>query len=352
MNKYYFVLSLILLLCTPNINAQTELKTKANTTKVRLFSSNNLLPIKLKYSRKNVKKVTNDTTYMESELSYKTADSAWKSLPIKLKVRGNFRKKACYFTPLKLKIKKSDAKTTLFKGEKKLKLVLPCKKEKAMNDNVVKEYLAYKIYEIISPIHFKTRLLDIEYEDVKKKKSDFHNIKGFVIEDDESVAKRFEGNVVNRSIYPNGQDAFEALKTELFQFMIGNTDFSATYQHNVKMMVIDKKYVPVPYDFDMSGLVNCSYAVVSDSRSYKLPITSVRERLFLGYKRDAEVFNTVRQLFKAKKAEVLTMLQDHEIFFKNETAFKVTKEYIVEFYKILENEAKFKKYILDAARNM
>ena len=52
-----------------------------------------------------------------------------------------------------MKIKKSASTETIFNGNTSLKIVLPCKNEKDKNDNIIKELIAYKIYEIVSPYH-------------------------------------------------------------------------------------------------------------------------------------------------------------------------------------------------------
>ena len=72
----------------------------------RLFEQIDLLPVKLKYSRKVLKKETNDSTFMDSDIVYKMKNGVWKTLSLKIRARGNFRRNKCYFTPLKLKIKK------------------------------------------------------------------------------------------------------------------------------------------------------------------------------------------------------------------------------------------------------
>ena len=126
-------------------------------------------------------------------------------------------------------------------GNKKLKLVLPCKNEKDLNDNIIKEYLAYKLYEIISPYHFQTRLVDIQFREVKGKKAKDFELKGFLIEDDKKVAKFHDGKVFERFIHPLAMDADTSVQNALFKFMIGNTDFSVAYQHNGKLLYIDKK---------------------------------------------------------------------------------------------------------------
>ena len=88
-----------------------------------LFKSQKLLPLKLNYSNKYLKKKTNDSTYLRTKLSYKTLDDTWNIIDVEIRKRGNFRLKNCYYAPIKIKVKKSNSKGTLFEGNKKLKLV-------------------------------------------------------------------------------------------------------------------------------------------------------------------------------------------------------------------------------------
>ena len=315
----------------------------------RLFEQIDLLPVKMKYSRKVLKKETNDSTFMDSELVYKMKNGDWKTLSLKIRARGNFRRKSCYFTPLKLKIKKKEAKETIFKGQKKMKMVLPCLNETSKDDNVIKEYLIYKMYEVVSPYSFRTRLLDIEYEDIKTRKSQLHQLKGILIEDDETVAKRLDGKIAKRTFSPKGYDDLVAIRLALFQYMIGNTDYSVTNLHNTKIVFVDKKFIPVPYDFDMAGFVNTSYSVVSQTRKQKLPIDEVTERYYMGYQRDYKLFEQVRQEFIAHKQNLVAIINAHKSYFENNKNYTTAKNYIEDFFRILANEALFKKSTYDSA---
>jgi hypothetical protein len=313
----------------------------------RLFEQNDLLPVKLKYSRKVLKKETNDSTFMDSELVYQMKNGDWKTLSLKIRARGNFRRKNCYFTPLKLKIKKKEAKETIFKGQKKLKMVLPCLNESSKDDNVIKEYVIYKMFEVISPYSFSTRLIDVEYEDTKVKKSKLYQLKGILIEDDETVAKRLDGKITKRTFSPEGYDDLAAIRLAMFQYMIGNTDYSVTKHHNVKVVFVDKKFIPVPYDFDLAGYVNTSYAIVSQTRKQNLPIEKVTERYYMGYQRDYKLFQQVRQEFIAHKQDLLAIINAHKSYFENNRNYTTAKNYIDDFFRILANEAVFKKSTYD-----
>ena len=315
-----------------------------------LFSEDEIVPIKLSYSIKNLKRVTNDSTYFESVLGFQDKNGSWQNIPIKLRARGNNRLKKCYFPPIKIKIKKSDSKGTIFKGQKTMKAVLPCLLESENDDNVIKEYLVYKLYEKVSPYHFKTRLVTIDFEQIKNSKTKAHQLKGFLIEDDKKIAKRFDGKVYDRFVHPLNQDDLTSVRNAFFQFMIGNTDFSQGYHHNVKLIYINKKMTPVPYDFDMSGFVDASYAVVSQIQGEKLDLTSVTDREYRGFERDAKIFSQVRKEFIANKSAMLAILDTNKDYFEDSDEFETAKKYLISFFNIIENDRKYKSQILDHLR--
>lgn len=349
-NKQIFIkLLLFYFLCTLSCFAQQITEDKKIGKVSKLFSSDSVLQIKMNYANKVIRKSTNDSTYINIDLDYQTG-SAWKSLPVRVRSRGNNRLKNCYFAPIKIKIKKEDYKGTLFKGNKKLKLVLPCLTERDRNDYVVKEFLAYKLYELVSPYHYKTRLLDITLTEPKGKNFKEHKIKGFFIEDIKKVADRHGGKVLKRNMHPMQQDALCSVQNAFFQFMIGNTDFSTAYQHNEKLLFVNKTSMPVPFDFDMSGLCNTSYSVVSQVGNDALPITEVTQRMYRGFKRDNEVMLEVKNQFLENKTKMLAIIDAHKVHFENPKAYIRCTAYINEFFNVLTNEAKFKKEILNRAR--
>ncbi len=335
-NQIFSKLLLFYFLCTLSCFAQQITEDKKIGKVSKLFSSDSVLQIKLNYANKVIRKSTNDSTYLNIDLDYQTG-SAWKSLPVRVRSRGNNRLKNCYFAPIKMKIKKEDYKGTLFKGNKKLKLVLPCLTERDRNDYVLKEFLAYKLYELVSPYHYKTRLLDITLTEPKGKNFKEHKIKGFFIEDIKKVADRHGGKVLKRNMHPMQQDALCSVQNAFFQFMIGNTDFSTAYQHNEKLLFVNKSSMPVPYDFDMSGLCNTSYSVVSQVGKDVLPITEVTQRVYRGFKRDNEVMLEVKNQFLENKTKMLAIIDAHKVHFENPKAYIRCTAYINDFFDVLAN---------------
>ena len=310
-----------------------------------LFQSHAPLKVKLSYSNKEMKKKTNDSTLINTTLSYQQ-DNVWKTVEVSLRARGNFRRSKCYFPPIKMKIKKSNGKETLFEGNKSLKLVLPCLLEKEKNDNILQEYLAYKFYENISPYHFKTRRVDVTFDEIKGKKTISHQLTGFLIEDDDNVADRFEGKAFERYTHPLAMDAITSIKVSMHQYLIGNTDYSVAYQHNGKLLFVDKKILPLPYDFDMSGFVNPSYSVVNST----LGIDNVRDRKYRGFKRDEDLVQEVRQQYIAKKDSFFKMLEDFESQFDIESQYSDSMKFLTSFFEVLEDDKAFKKKIIDGMR--
>ena len=351
MKKQLFYLFLFTFFLIISNSYTQDLKNSENIEKVtKLFKSQEILPITLSYSNKDIKRNTNDSTYIKTDLSYTQEDGTWKILEVELRRRGNNRLENCYFPPIKIKIKKSVSKGTLFKGNKKLKLVLPCLKQKSMNDNVIKECLAYKLYEIISPYHFNTRMVTIDFTETRGKKTVIHKLKGFLIEDDKKISARHNGKILKRFIHPLGQDAKTSVQNAFFQYMIANTDYSTAYQHNEKLFFIDNKIIPVPFDFDMSGLVDASYAVVSQIQNVELDITEVTQRMYRGFKRDEKIFQQVRKEFIENKNQMLEIVDSFESKFDDPKEFITAKSFISDFYKILTDDKLFRKKIIDKAR--
>ncbi len=312
-----------------------------------LFQNDEPLEVRLTYSFKSLRKDTNDTLYMPTHLSYKDENGVWDSVPIVLRTRGNFRKNHCYYPPLRIKIKKKNGKGNLFEGNKNLKLVLPCQTTRNANDLVVKEFLCYKLYEPITPYFFNSRLVNLTLTNDNGKHSKVHEIKAFFIEDDDVVAKRFDSKIMEgMQINPMLLQDTASTTHDFFQFMIANTDWSTFAQHNVKIMHLPpRSYVPLAYDFDMSGLVSAPYAVVSDL----LPINSVRDRLYRGFCRNEGLFEYVRSEYIRIEPEIWASFKAVEPHL-NQSDLSSMRTYIEEFFGILKNDRRFKSEILTKCR--
>jgi len=310
-----------------------------------LYKDQTPLSIKLNYSNKEVNAKTDDSAYIKTNMEF-LHEEKWSSIELRIRARGNFRRSECYFPPIKMKIKKDQYKETLFDGNKSMKLVLPCKLEPENNDNILQEFIAYKIYEQISPYHFKTRRVDIDFNEIRGKRTKNFKLKGFLIEDDKRVAKRHEGKVFERYIHPMTMQHLTSVQNAFFQYLLGNTDFSVAYQHNGKLLYVDKKIIPLPYDFDMTGWVNPSYATVNST----LGISSVQDRVYRGFKRDQEYFDQVREQFIDKKSQLMQIVSSFENEFSNPKEYENMFDFMEDFFEVLESDSNFEKAIVSKAR--
>jgi hypothetical protein len=329
-------------LCIPGILWSQDLDVS------KLFLDETPLDIKLRIEMKEVKGNQADSVYYTYMMHYKEKDN-WDSIKIEVRARGNFRRKECYFPPLRVKIKKDDAKGTVFEGNKSLKLVMPCKSPVKDNSLIMKEYVCYQMYEPITKYTFNTRLVNIEFLDIGNKKAKPVQFRGFFIEDDDVVAKRHHGKVVeDMKIHPVLLQDSSSVRHDIFQYMVANTDWSTTFLHNAKVIQLKdtKKYIPLAYDFDMAGFVNAPYSSVSD----QLGIASVRERLYRGFCRPEEIFQAIRKEYIAKESAIKGKMKESESDF-DPKEFAAMMKYMDEFFNTLKNDKTFKAEIVSKCRN-
>lgn len=330
----------LLLLYSATSNSQSS------TTIPIIFRETQPISLQLTFSLKAVEKSRSDTVYFPSYLKYKHEKEGWDSIVTGIRARGNFRRKHCSFPPLRIKMKKSHTEETPFEGNRSFKLVLPCHGGKSGNTLILKEYLCYKLLEPVSPYFFHTRLADITLIDQSNKNSKSFSLAGFLIEDDDLIADRLGGKVIEQDISQKLINDTAAIVNDFFEYMIANTDWSTTGQHNSKVIELpNHKKVPLPYDFDMAGLVNAPYATVNES----LDIKSVQERLYRGYCRKESVMHYVRSEYLRLEPDIMKVLSDYYSYF-NENEFLQMKMFIEKFFEILKSDHQFKNAILLSCR--
>ncbi len=227
-------------------------------------------------------------------------DQTWN---VKLKTRGNFRRMKCEMAPLKINFKKKALKAAGLAKYDDMKLVTHCVSSKSEAKALLqKEYLAYKLYNQVTDYSYRVQLLKINYVDTNTGKKTKHW--AFLIEDTAEVRDRIDAiaKVDNHLNLPRDTFHDGLLKiASVFQYMIGNADYDLNVGRNVKYFIKNDKVIPVPYDFDFSGLVNAPYAIPNPN----FGIASVKERIFLGFKEDADHLRGTLAFFKTKRLALL-----------------------------------------------
>ena len=310
-----------------------------------LFQDETPLDISFEADLSKIKHEDEDSVYFASVLSFKNADGTVDSVRIGIRARGNFRRKHCSLPPLRIKVHKED-RQGMFSKVKSLKLVVPCQNTKSSNELILREYLCYQLYEPTTPYVLSTRLVNISLTETSGK-NEVLKLVGFLIEDDDDAARRLGSKVVSTDkVNPFMLQDTCAIRFDLFQFMIGNTDFSTAYFHNTKVFRTKSNVlIPVAYDFDMSGIVSAPYATVNPD----LGIDNVRDRVYRGFCRSDDVATGVRQEYLNRESEILGILDKHKSMF-SEKELTGMKRYMNDFFTVMRNDKLYKARITQACR--
>jgi len=313
-----------------------------------LFTNDEILKLSLRFDITNYKRKKPKEEYMDAILTYHLNDKDSINKKIRLKSRGEMRNGYCDFPPIRLNFSKSDFQKPDIKKIDKIKLVTHC--SYGNEENLLKEYLIYKLYNVLTDTSFRVRLLKMEYINTYKKSKPI-NTYAFFIEPIEMLAERTGSVEVNnlkltqKNIYPSMMD-----RAAIFNYMVGNTDWSVPNLHNVKVLSklnFDNSNLGmiVPYDFDYSGLVNADYAVPFEG----LGIQSVLERRYVGICRSEETFIQAVQEFKDKKDEFYRVINEFPLL--KERTKKEMIGYLDSFFKGFDNRYSVVQNILSGCSN-
>lgn len=255
---------------------------------VPLFADDTVLPVRIEAPLTTLTRERSDTAYLDGFLYYTDGDGVEQALDLKVRARGRYRRKpdTCSFPPVRLNFRKGQVEGTPFAGVDKLKLVTHCKNAGVYEQNLLEEYLAYRIFNTLADQSFRVRLLHVDWVD-NERGGDTEIRYAFLIEDDDLLEDRLGAQRMELE-----RIGYELLQPEpaalisVFQYLIGNTDFSMVLGakdddccHNVVLFAGDQgRYLPVPYDFDFAGLVNARYATPNP----RLKIRRVTTRLYRG----------------------------------------------------------------------
>lgn len=309
-----------------------------------LFDADEVLNIKL---TGDLRELFNDrgekVKYHKIAISYTAADSSPISIAVEAKTRGHFRKTlgGCLYPPIFLRFTNNKAfKTSMFRDQAKLKLVMPCQGD----EYVVREWLIYRLYNLVTSKSFRERLVRVQLEDVKRKKNPvpFYAI---LLEEDQQLAKRINAVLLDKKIIqPEQVEVNTFLTMAVFEYLIGNTDWSVQYQQNIKLLLEASSAYPsaVPYDFDHAGLVSAPYAKPAE----ELQMYSVMERRYRGYcLPNIKDFSEVINKFKQLKKDIYKLYNDCPLL--DPKYIKSTKKYFDDFYATITNNKLLEKEFSD-----
>lgn len=240
-----------------------------------------------------------------ASISFVDNQGELRELDLNVSIRGKFRRNRCGYAPLKLNFGKKDLVALGLDNFDKYKLVTPCFDGDEAEALIMKEYLAYRAYNILSPNSFRVQLIEITYHDANGKHAD-RTATTFLIEDTDEMAARVGGEEVDLLGQPaEAYDARAEASHALLQYFLGNGDWSLPLARNVKTVRMPGgKVIPVGYDFDFTGWVGAPYA----SPTSEVGQTSIYERVYLGYTHNDELMRGVSQDFRSHRKEVISLI--------------------------------------------
>lgn len=343
--KLVFILLWFLLLPFSVLFSQT--KTSGKT--LPLFQVEEMLSLRVEANFKEIFSNKDDITYFPAQLSLSNKIAVERDFDVEIRTRGKTRRlnEICLFPPLRFRFSKTDTQDSPFEAQRAIKLVTHCKKSSLGEQNTIIEYLIYRVFNLLTDSSFKVRAAHINYVYTDQKADSIKRF-AFFIEREKHVAQRLKGiELESVKLHPNRLNPMHTCLLDMFQYMIGNTDYSAYELHNIILVSDPQRKMPpiaVPYDFDWCGLVSAFYAKPNSV----LKTETVDERVYRGFKKPIEMINKNIEIFNSKRQEIYDLFSGFELLRKSEK--KRILRYLDEFYKIINDDKLVKREFIDNAR--
>jgi len=292
----------------------TEIKDqKADAPKriLTIFNSDEPLNISLEFDLKSFLDKPALTETFDGMLTMALSDADTMDRKITLKYRGFSRYQNCGYAPVEVNFKKPVYLDHDSARVKKIKLVHQCQRGALYEEYIFREYLVYKLYNVLTDTSYRVRLLKINYIDSKKARKPF-SLYGFFIEPKAILAQRTNTLAVKiTSLTPKDMMPEMMDKVALFNYMISNWDWSIQGQHNIDVLKsasfgTSTLGIPVPFDYDLTGVVNAEYAIPPP----ELGVENNRVRIYRGMCRSREVLQKELLMFLDKKDEFYAVINE------------------------------------------
>lgn len=313
---------------------------------LKFFTDEGIIDMKLTTDIVKMQREKGEDVYQQATVSLTLPDGKTIDEPVMVAPRGHFRRDNCNIPPIMIDFSNTGSPKLSPLG--KLKLVIGCGSNGNDEQLLLKEYLVYKIYNLLENKSFRVRLLKVTYNDTRNKVRPFSQY-AFLIEDDNDLATRNNCIKKPKATYATeSTDRALMTKVAVFEYMISNGDWSVPNNHNIRL-IYDKHVAasfpyPVPYDFDHSGFVNAGYAVPNEL----LGTESVKERVYRGFPRTMEELQAAFTIFKSKKESIYALINNFSLM--QARTKKELVSYLEEFYETINNRRQVQDIFIDNAR--
>jgi len=339
MLRFFILVTLALISSTPLFGQTDEVPSFEDTLQVYqdLFGIREPLDLTLKFNIKEFYKTKTKEKYHKAELTCHVREGFEVKHEVRVKARGKNRREICSIPPFWLNIRYAGVEAEDLAEVIKMKVVTRCRYSSIYKNYVLKEYLIYQIYNLLSPYSFNTRLVRLTLIDTGRKDKVYEDW-GFIIEPEALMAERNNTMPIkNDKLALATVDKEWMDKVAYFHYLIGQSDYSVTGRHNLKILT-PKEYDPtigfitVPYDFDYTGLVDATYAVPDENWG----LENVRQRYYLGACRSEDIHQKTIDWLATYRDEIMELIMSFDLLEESEREEMV--EYIESYYE--ESESK------------
>lgn len=310
------------------------------------FTDEQAIEMELTTDIKSLQNEKEQDVFQPATVKMKFPDGKTIEEGIQVGARGKFRRGYCRIPPIMMQFRNASSPQLSSLG--KLKLVIACGANTGDEELLFKEFLVYKIYNQLTPLSFRVRLIKTTYNDTRGRVKSFSQY-SFMLEDDGDMARRNRCFKKDHAQFPTeATDRNNMTMVAVFEYMIGNTDWAVPNEHNIEIIFNKEKPAAapyaVPYDFDYCGLVDASYAVPNEI----IGTEKVTERVYRGFPRTMEELQQVLALFRSKKEAIYTVIRSFILL--GERPRRGMTNYLDEFYRMIEKEAEVRFAFIDNAR--
>ena len=310
-----------------------------------LFRSHDTLDVTISAPLTTIVRERSTEEDLQGSFSYTAADGEIRTFDIKVRARGHSRHEFCNLPPLWLNFRKSQVKDTLLHKQDKLKLAVHCKDSERYEQTLLREYIAYRILNLATPKSFQVRLLRVTWVDTEGQREQQVRY-AFLLEHKNRLGKR-----IDRKDLKIDETSVAALDpqhlnlTSVFQFLIGNLDFSPIAKseyneccHNYVLFSNDQDLlVAIPYDFDRSGLVSAPYALPG----HQFDIRSVRQRVYRGRCQNNDYVDGSIDRFRAVRNNIFALIEIQDGL--TGKVREILADYVQRFYDIADDPRKVRR---------
>ena len=234
-----------------------------------------------------------------------------KAFEAQVKPRGKYRRKICEVPPIKIKFSKKMLLAAGFDTLNEIKLVVPCFDDVRGEKLIVKEYIAYRMFERLTAASVRARIIKVTLKD-NHVEATKRQMLCLLVEDEEETCARLRGNELEvYGIEPDSLLMNQAALVAVFQYMIGNTDWDISMMRNIRLIQSREtgKVLLLPYDFDFSGFVSAPYASPSSDSG----LLTVRDRFLMADGIDEESLKRAVQIIRSAKKDLLDLCKNKYI---------------------------------------